>query len=177
MEECIICREEGGIFVDYGCPSKHMAHGACIEAWLENSNICPSCMQTVKIGLESVEQLLKYFESTKIFDQKIIESLNTFSIEMQLECIKKVPNSIYIINNKTPELCRLAVEKDGRVLDYIPDGLITPELCRLALETSNGEALEFIPKKLITPEFCRLAVANYGNALEYVPKKLKTPEL
>ena len=85
--------------------------------------------------------------------------------------LKSVPKDLI-----TPELCKIAVKKNGYALEYVPDKLKTPELCKIAVE-NDYSALEFVPNKLMTPELCKLAVEEYGGALRYVPDKFKTPEL
>ncbi len=76
----------------------------------------------------------------------------------------------------TPELCLAAVTRDGLALRFVPEALRTPELC-LAAVTRNGFALRYVPEALMTSELCLAAVARNGWALCYVPEALKTPEL
>ena len=113
----------------------------------------------------------------------------------------------YVMPN-TPrynELCEIAISgKTAWVLDYVPEEQRTLELCKLAV-TQNGDALEFVPKELRTLDICKLAVHDYvdalndvpfetfthdeqlelcklaisidGNSLGYVPKELRTLEI
>ena len=113
----------------------------------------------------------------------------------------------YVMPN-TPrynELCEIAISgKAAWVLDYVPEEQRTLELCKLAV-TQNGDALEFVPKELRTLDICKLAVHDYvdalndvpfetfthdeqlelcklavtqkGNSLGYVPKELRTLEI
>ena len=105
---------------------------------------------------------------------------------------------------RTKELCELAVQQNGRALDYVPARYKTKEFCELAVSHNgyalkyipntffkkykdynmckiaveqNGLSLEYVPEKLKTPELCELAVKQYGWTLEYVPEKLRTPNL
>jgi hypothetical protein len=77
---------------------------------------------------------------------------------------------------KTPELCKLAVERNETALLHVPENLKTPELCKIAVEQC-GSALDYVPEALKTPELCMIAVENYGVALEHVPETLKTSDL
>jgi hypothetical protein len=70
--------------------------------------------------------------------------------------------------DKTPELCRIAVERDGRNLRYVPEDLRTMELCHIAVE-QNGNNLEYVSEDLRTMELCRIAVERDGCNLLYVP--------
>jgi hypothetical protein len=72
---------------------------------------------------------------------------------------------------RTPELCKIAVSKNGKALEYVPEELKTPEICKIAV-SQNGMVLEHVPEELRTPEIYKIAVSNYGNALYYVPKEL-----
>ena len=77
----------------------------------------------------------------------------------------------YVMPN-TPrynELCEIAISgKTAWVLDYVPEEQRTLELCKLAV-TQNGDALEFVPKELRTLDICKLAVHDYVDAINDVP--------
>jgi hypothetical protein len=64
---------------------------------------------------------------------------------------------------QTDELCRLAVQQDGLLLQYVRNQ--TDELCRLAVQ-QDGRALQYV--RVQTKELCRLAVQQDGRALQYV---------
>ncbi|MEK7070219.1 MAG: DUF4116 domain-containing protein, partial [Patescibacteria group bacterium] len=157
MSICSICREEGEILVEIACPAKHTFHNACIEAWLKNNSTCPFCRGIIKCKILTVEQLFDYFSRKEKIDDNIVEALNSFSIEMQVECIEKNFKFLELLVVKTQELCRLAVEKSGYALNLVPQEMKTPELCRLAVE-KDGYALKYVPQEMKTPELCRLAV-------------------
>ena len=55
---------------------------------------------------------------------------------------------------KTPELCKIAVTKNGYVLEYVPEAAKTRELCKIAV-TEDGSALEYVPEATKTPELPR----------------------
>ena len=76
----------------------------------------------------------------------------------------------------TAELANLAVSNHSYLLKYVPIGLITPELANLAV-IKYSKALEYVPRRLITPEMVNLAVANDPMVLEYVPRGLQSRDL
>jgi hypothetical protein len=100
------------------------------------------------------------------------------TLEETFEKVRKYGWHLYFVPEdlRTPELCKIAVEKNGRALESVPEDLKTPELCRIAVEKSE-EALEYVPEALKTPELCKIAMEQDGRTLKYVPKVLKTPEL
>lgn len=79
-------------------------------------------------------------------------------------------------NEKTFELCKLAVIRYGHQLKYVPSLMRTQEICKLALK-KNGAALEFVPKAFRTAKLCRDAVRDSGLAIQFVPKSLITLEM
>ena len=76
----------------------------------------------------------------------------------------------------TEEICKLAVINNGKSLKYVPSELMTDEICKLAV-SKNGIALEFVKPELMTDEICKLAVQQYSDALEFVKQEFRTPEL
>jgi hypothetical protein len=52
--------------------------------------------------------------------------------------------------NPTYEHCLREVQRDGMMLQYVPEALKTPEMC-LAAVTRDGTALQYIPDALRTP--------------------------
>ena len=79
--------------------------------------------------------------------------------------LQSLPESL-----KTPEICFAAVREDGVALQYVPDSLVTPELCKIAVQ-QDGWALQYVPESLRTPEICLAAVQQDGNALNLVPDR------
>jgi hypothetical protein len=77
---------------------------------------------------------------------------------------------------KTPEMCFAAVNQDGWALHFVPEALRTPEMC-LAAVTNYGPALHDVHEALRTPELCLAAVNQDGTVLQFVPEALKTPEI
>lgn len=65
--------------------------------------------------------------------------------------------------NQTPEMCLLAVEKNGHTLGYVKDQ--TEELCLQAVK-NDGLSLKFVKDQ--TKEICIQAVKNNGFSLKFV---------
>ena len=76
----------------------------------------------------------------------------------------------------TPELCTLAVMRDGTCFELIPKQFITYEIALNAVNTT-GEALVWVPQRFLTPELLKVAVRSDGRALQYVPENQITYEL
>ena len=72
---------------------------------------------------------------------------------------------IKYIKEQTPELCALAVQKDGLALQFIKQEFKTDEICKLAVQR-DGYALQYVENK--TDEICKLAVQCSSVALRYV---------
>ena len=91
----------------------------------------------------------------------------------QIRCARHCPMLINYISNGKEEVCQNVIEYDPLNWRYLPENLKTPELCRLAVAL-NGRVLQFIPDHMKTPELCLAAVKQCGKAIEYVPEHLKT---
>ncbi|MCL2006971.1 MAG: hypothetical protein FWG77_02700 [Treponema sp.] len=103
------------------------------------------------------------------------------------------------IEERTPEMCFVAVHYWGAALEHVPKKFITYELCldavRHNIPVDEGcSALGFVPDEFKTYELCLEAVKHdylssaywdaghsvgfdYVAAINFVPKKLRTPEL
>ena len=102
-------------------------------------------------------------------------------------------------DERTPEMCFVAVRYWGAALEHVPNKYKTYELCldavRHNIPVDEGcSALAFVPEKHKTYELCLEAVKHdymnsmfwdadhtvafdYRAAIDFVPEKLKTPEL
>ena len=69
----------------------------------------------------------------------------------------------------TPETCKIAVDRCGDTLEFVPEALKTPDLCLAAVQQS-GHALQFVPETLCTPEICLAAVRENRKAAAHVPE-------
>jgi len=74
------------------------------------------------------------------------------------------------VKEKTEEICKLAVQQNGLALQFVKEQ--TEELCKLAAQ-QNGWALLLMKEQ--TEEICKLAVQQNGHALQFV--KEQTEEL
>ena len=74
----------------------------------------------------------------------------------------------------TQELCLLAVQKDGRNIEYVPKKLLTNEMYSIAVQ-ENGDTLQFVPEEKRTEEMCLTALktSKWGRAVEYIPKVIR----
>ncbi|MEK7070346.1 MAG: RING finger domain-containing protein [Patescibacteria group bacterium] len=151
---CSICWQDGGDLVESGCPSQHSFHSTCLEAWLEESNRCPYCQQTIIREIRTKRDFFKVFnlENGKI--EYFRDIFNNLSEEVQLECVKTEYHLFQLLKEhlKTPELCCLAVAHYGYLLEFVPDEIKTPEMCIMATMKIWG-SIHYYPKDLKTKEF------------------------
>jgi hypothetical protein len=77
---------------------------------------------------------------------------------------------------KTEEICRLAIKKYGCALRYVKPEFQTEEMCKLAVQ-QNGLALRFVKPEFITEEICKMAVQRNGFVLQYVKYELQNEEM
>lgn len=104
------------------------------------------------------------------------------TIEMYRMMIKTDPASIVSVPSHllhdlfTSELSIILIRRDGLNLKYLFTSDKTPELCRLAVEI-NGNALNLVPPILCTPKLCAIAVATCPLALYSVPYEHRTLEI
>ena len=176
-ENSICCKEDGncsakgGVLIDYGCPLHHFAHRACIKAWLVNSTACPYCRQEIKCEINTIEQFFEYYRRIRDMDRNLINTLNSFSPELQIECIKKDVFLLEYLIAKIPELCRLAVENNGFALQFVPDHMKTPEFVSDLVR--DGYAMNYIPENLKTYDFCLSLTKINSEYVKYLPKKYR----
>jgi hypothetical protein len=76
----------------------------------------------------------------------------------------------------TPELCELAIKKNGWALSYVPKEFRDYNLCLEAVK-NKGYALIHVLKEFRDYNLCLEAVKKNGLTLEFVPEEYKTPEL
>jgi hypothetical protein len=77
---------------------------------------------------------------------------------------------------RTERMCLAAVSKDGFALAKVPDEVKTEEMCLMAV-SKNGRALYYVPDEMKTERMCLMAVSKDGTALQYVPKELRTEKV
>lgn len=72
------------------------------------------------------------------------------------------------VNDRTAAVCRIAVERDGMALFFVPNELKTETLCLMACQ-NNGSALEAVPEQCRTPAVSMAAVMNRYYVIYLVP--------
>jgi NADH:ubiquinone oxidoreductase subunit F (NADH-binding) len=77
----------------------------------------------------------------------------------------------------TEAICLIAVQKNYRMLEQIPEKLRTEALCIAAVEHDAVNAFRYVPKKLMTEAVCLAAVQQNYRVLEEIPEKLRTETL
>ena len=77
------------------------------------------------------------------------------------------PDNLCYINNRTTEMNLLAVRKKGTAIAWLSDKEKTPELCRIAVE-QDGTNIRLIPREKRTVELNLLAVKNTWKALAFL---------
>lgn len=68
--------------------------------------------------------------------------------------------------DKTPEVCKAALEANGNNLQYITNK--TKEYCLMAVN-SDGSALRYVPREMKSKEICVAAVRNNYFAIKHLP--------
>jgi hypothetical protein len=123
-------------------------------------------------------------------------SINSWYRDIQIKghSLESVPE-----NERTLEMCFVAIHYWGAALEWVPEKYKTYELCLDAVRhnspVSDGcSALAFVPDVLKTYELCLEAIRHdyltsvfwdaghsvefdYAAAINFVPQKLRTPEL
>ena len=133
---------------------------------------------------------------TKVKKIKNVLSINAWYDDIQIKgnYLSKIPE-----DERTPEMCFVAINYWGAALEFVPEKYKTPEMCLGAVKHNTPvdegcSALAFVPKELITQEMCFEAIRHdylgpvffdegfsvepdYEAAIHFVPDKFKTPEL
>ena len=78
--------------------------------------------------------------------------------------------------NITYEMCLVAVQSDGKAIDFVPEQYRTKEVYLEACK-NNGLMITKVPDSIISEEFYVCAVESNGNALKYIPLERRTKEL
>ena len=81
--------------------------------------------------------------------------------------IEHDPDNLCYINNRTAEMNLLAVRKKGTAIAWLSDKEKTPEICRVAVE-QDGTNIRLIPRNKRTAELKLLAVRNTWKALAFL---------
>jgi hypothetical protein len=160
LEMCKLAVVNNGLALEYVDSANNMSDKQYLE-------MCKLAVQTNGRALEYVPKKHKTFEMCKL-------------------AVKNDGNTLFdIINSReyneiTPEeyleICKIAVQTNGRALKYVPDDKKTLEICKIAVY-GDGFALTDVPDNKKTLEICKIAVQNDGFSLCFVPKMHKTFEI
>jgi len=120
-------------------------------------------------------------------------------IQKKAYSLREIPE-----DERTPEMCFVAVHYCGSALQFVPEKYKTPEMCLDAVKHNTPvdgacSALAFVPEELKTQEMCFEAVRHdylapvfwektrdgheysvedeYAAAINFVPEKFRTAEL
>lgn len=99
--------------------------------------------------------------------EMVDEAVNGFSVNNPAYTILRVIAKKYL----TREVCEIAVSKNGRNLEYVPEQYRDAVMCLAAVQ-SDGGALRYVPEQYRDIAMCMAAVQSGGSALEYVPKRI-----
>jgi hypothetical protein len=102
----------------------------------------------------------------KINNNEIVDYIPYWNNKIYKELFKYYPLYFLKIENKTYELCQIALGECGNLLEYIQDQ--TNELCLIAVN-NDGMALKFVKKQ--TEKLCRNSIKQNYKALEFVENK------
>ena len=93
-----------------------------------------------------------------------------YPYNIKFKCLSELPEK-----SRKPEICLLAVKRNGNSLQYVPKDYITSEMCFIAIN-KDYKALQYVPEDLKTSEICLAAIRRHKRAYEYIPDNLKTYE-
>lgn len=95
------------------------------------------------------------------------------------DTVKKDPQQLIFIDKTTEnylELCKLAVQNCGYMIQSIPLEYITEELCILAIK-QEPESILVINNKILTEEMCKLAFELKYYTFKNIPDKYRSYEM
>lgn len=95
------------------------------------------------------------------------EELCMIAVHQNPKALKYVPKKI-----QTEDLCKYALKKDPTVFDLVSVRLMSEKICLYAVK-QDGMLLDKIDKKYRTPAVCRAAVADKVEALHLVPARMR----
>jgi len=128
------------------------------------------CMAAVEDVGDSIEYIHDEFLSAGQYAALCLKgaAINNRANFLEMVNHKRLNREVYL------EICRISVEHHPVTLRHMADH--TPELCRLAVE-KEAWAIVCVPEHLKTAELCRSAVQRNNILIKYVPERLKTEVL
>ncbi|MCD8031100.1 MAG: DUF4116 domain-containing protein [Bacteroides sp.] len=111
--------------------------------------------------------------SDKPLDKYKSLPLERRTVQVSLAAIERDVNCFVEVPDKTPEMAKLAVEKEGSMLKHVPAELITKELCYEAL-CQSAKNMEYVPEELRSKALCKVALHycednQEEKILKYIP--------
>ena len=80
-----------------------------------------------------------------------------------ISVFRKIPDKF-----KNKEMCKMAVEKNGNSLEFVPNYWKTEELCTIAVGQNMAEyVFKHVPDELKSEELCKLAISKNADAIAY----------
>ncbi len=164
-EICLIAVEQNGLALQF---LKEQTAKICDIAIKQN----PSALKFMTKILKTPEICLYCVQKDPLLLEYVDDQTESFSDICEIIIEKCRTNGNYdafkFIKNKTHNICKLAVEYNGMLLEYVPKEikeLKDNELCEIAVR-NEGLALKFVDDQ--TDKICELAVQNNGMALQFV---------
>jgi hypothetical protein len=185
-DECFICYEtftnsNREIPMPCLCKNSFRIHTICLAKVIDNNGVtCKTCNKSLIIfnddngnyyddeDEETLNEILNDIQSPNFEYTNTTNLSNLLNIHHIITSayINKYPEAFEYVEDKTPEICKEAVQLDGMLLKYIPEEKQTYELCIDAVK-SNGFALQF--SKFKNAQICLEAVKSNGAAISIIP--------
>ena len=124
-------------------------------------------------NIDDYRQLLKQngFLLKYLTDENKTEELCEIAIKSYPSSFNYVPR-----NMQTDKICELVIYHDWCMIKYVPYDKITDEMYEYAI-SKNGNLLQHVPENKKTYKLCKIAVQTNGFALKYVPDNKQTSEI
>ena len=105
------------------------------------TNKCNVNVEIYKLAVESNYQTLKWMKP-----ENITEELYLIGLQQEPKMIEKFAKSDYYWHDSYKKLSKIAVQRDGMELQYVPHNIMTQKMCDLAVE-QNPMASQFVPDR------------------------------
>jgi hypothetical protein len=190
-ELCLAAVKNNGTALIY-VPERLRTTEICLAAVKSNIlalNFVPEKLRTPGICLANINQNFpklsvssQWYVLVNTVYPVTLEFVSSFDLKNTL-LIKTLIDTVYFValkyvpeEFKTAKICRAAVKKDRRALQYIPEKLRTKRFY-FGMVNDDGLALEYVPEEFKTLEICRAAVKKDKRALQYIPEKRETENI
>jgi hypothetical protein len=123
-------------------------------------------------NIKTTEEFLAEVKKDPNYIYNVPEKYQT--LEMCLLAVRKSYFMIYAIKKRTPEFYKALVIEIPEMLNLIEEQ--SEEMCLLAIQR-NGMVLKFVRNKIISSKMCMAAIKQNPLAIIYVPIELQTKEM